>query len=276
MGATCLSPARSSFCVMLLANCPLASWPRAWYHSFDAETGDRLEQASFWETVDGKPAELSWEFPTARFVWFAREAAPAVCSAVRCPPTSNWLGSGRSNPGATRASSTASGRFGQKWLGFEYQIIDEPPTAARARGSTASIYDLVEPPIPNRSTRPATGTRRASWPWAIEWNITLMGQLVAIGSTTTGPTWEARSALSKFWDAVGFGQAGRGRSNHADRPWRRGGLQELSFCALMSLRPMLKPPPARRTFSGQRDAKQLGGSESRCALDPNHRRSRDE
>ena len=96
-------------------------------------------------------------------------------------------------------------KFGSRWLGLEYQLIDEPASSS-GKSSTGSLYDLA-PPSEDKPLQP-TG----------QWNHArivvrgdrlehhLNGQPIAV-ATASGPAWEAMIAKSKFWGLENFGQA---------------------------------------------------------------------
>lgn len=166
----------------------------------------------FWETLDGKPAMDGWEFVDGEI----RLSNPkgGNNSIVSKPLPSNfelsfqWKIDARTNSGLKyRVRRFGKNLFSNRYLGVEYQIIDDKPDNL-AKGSTASIYDLVSPS--KKQIRPigewndakvvALGDRLEHY---------LNGELVA-QTATTGPAWDKAIALSKFYGAVDFGRAKSG------------------------------------------------------------------
>lgn len=166
--------------------------------------------STFWETVDGKPVESSWEFADGEIRLLSPRGGKG--SLVSPPLASNfelsfqWKIEAQTNTGLKYRVR----KFGNKWLGVEYQIIDEPiPLPASSKGSTASIYELVAPSLSkpllpagswNHAKIIAQGNRIEHY---------LGGQLVA-QTHTNGPQWQAMIARSKFYGNEGFGLATEG------------------------------------------------------------------
>lgn len=106
--------------------------------------------------------------------------------------------------------------------GPEYQMIDDT-TAANAKSSTASLYDVL-PPLENKAIRPpgawnssrilVKGNRVEHW---------LNGKL-ALAYELGSPELKAALAQSKFKDAKGFGEKFSGPillTEHHDEVWFR-------------------------------------------------------
>lgn len=102
--------------------------------------------------------------------------------------------------------------FGDRWLGIEYQMIDEPiPLSEPSVGSTASIYDLFAPTMDkpllpagqwNSARIVASGDRLEHY---------LNGSLVA-SAKTSDIAWQAAITHSKFYGFSDFGQSRSGDS----------------------------------------------------------------
>lgn len=173
--------------------------------SIPAEPITDWTNSAFWECVDGKPVENSWEFNDGNIQLVQpRGGAGSLLS----PPLSanfdlsfEWKVDLKANNGLKYRVR----QYGKKWLGLEYQMIDEP-AGATGKTSTASIYDLVAP-IPSKPLHPTTQWN-SSRIVAVGANIKhyLNGQLVA-QLETVGPTWDSRFATSKYWGNSGFAGA---------------------------------------------------------------------
>ena len=171
-----------------------------------AEVETDWTKASFWETVDGAPAEANWEFVDGEVRLTRPRGGNGSLLSGPMPSnfdlTFDWKISPKTNTGLKYRVR----KFSQKYLGLEYQIIDDAPDTAN-KGSTASIYDLVEPQEDKTLYPPG------------EWNTSrivadgqhlkhyLNGQLVT-SARTAGPAWDLRYALSKFYGANQFALPG--------------------------------------------------------------------
>ena len=175
-----------------------------------AEPVTKWTDPAFWETIDGGSVHQNWEFSDGE---------------IRLVKPRGGSGSLLSGPMPTNfelsfewkiASRTNSGlkyrvlQFGNKWLGLEYQIIDDESTAA-TKGATASIYDLIAP-TSDKVLNPAdqwNASRIIAVGNRIEHHLN--GKLVA-ASNMQDVAWEVAFAKSKFWGNDGFAQAaGQGR-----------------------------------------------------------------
>jgi len=161
----------------------------------------------FWQRLDAKPVETSWEFADGEI----RLTRPSGGSAsLLSQPLPNDFDLSWQYKIAERTNSGIKyrvRRFGNQWLGIEYQIIDEPltPEAAGRKGSTASIYDLVapDPNKPNRKPGEWNEARIVARGHRLEHYLN--GQLVA-NAMTDSVDWQYRIATSKFYGHEGFGQ----------------------------------------------------------------------
>lgn len=198
---------RLAFCLILLAAMsarPLFS--QAVIRTVPVEPETDWHKVGFWETADGRPAEDSWEFADSEVRLVKPRGGNG--SLISGPLPSHfelswqWKVETKTNTGLKYRLR----KFGGRWLGVEYQIIDEGENAA-GKGSTASIYDLIEPSA-DKSLRPA-GQWNDARVVAIGNRLEhyLNGTLVA-STMTTGPKWDHAIAVSKFYGADGFGNAG--------------------------------------------------------------------
>ncbi|MFK8111952.1 MAG: family 16 glycoside hydrolase [Rubripirellula sp.] len=191
------------FLVTFFLLCVSTSWAQSIVtETLPAEVQTDWTQVSFWETVDGKPAERSWAFQGGEIQLVKPRGGSG--SLLSGPLPSNfelsyeWKIDDKTNSGLKYRVR----KYGKKWLGLEYQMIDEGEGES-GKGSTASIYDLVGPdsdkPLQpagqwNRSRIVASGHH-------IEHHLN--GKLVS-QIETIGPVWERMLAVSKFWGNDGF------------------------------------------------------------------------
>ncbi len=169
-------------------------------------------QRDFWETFSGKPAPDGWEFSDGEI----RLVKPRKGGNIVSPPMPpnfelswKWKIAKGTNSGLKyRVRRFGKALFRNSYLGLEYQILDDEPSS-KAKGSTASIYDLVAPAFDKQLNPPG------------QWNE---ARIVAIGSTiqhflngklissadNSGPDWDAKIAVSKFYGSTDFGRAKEG------------------------------------------------------------------
>ncbi|MBX3423291.1 MAG: DUF1080 domain-containing protein [Pirellulaceae bacterium] len=175
-------------------------------HAIDAPQELRWYEPSFWETVDGRPVEESWQFSQGEIRLHNPRGgrgsllSPAV--PVHFELSFQWM----IEPGANNGLKYRVRSFDDRWLGIEYQMIDERiPLAKPHIGSTASIYDLVAPALEkpllpagqwNQSRIVSHGSRLEHY---------LNGSLVA-SIQTDSVEWYAAMARSKFDGLSNFGQ----------------------------------------------------------------------
>ena len=167
-------------------------------------------QHDFWMTVSGKVPGDNWTFENDEIRLVSPSGGQGSLLSPPLPAlfelSFEWNIPAKTNSGLKYRTR----RFGQQWLGLEYQILDEPPRIEQSsKGGTASIYDLFAP-SKERLLKPSG-----------EWNSGkivatrdrlehyLNGMLVASVSTE-GPEWDRALALSKFYGRSGFGQAMEG------------------------------------------------------------------
>jgi alkaline phosphatase D len=164
--------------------------------------------SSFWETVDGEPPELSWEFSDSQVRLINPRGGRGSLISGPLPANFELSWQWRIETKANTGLKYRVRQFGNRLLGVEYQIIDDSVDTP-AKGSTASIYDLVAPsadarPRPagqwNDARVVATGNRLEHY---------LNGSLVA-WTVTAGPSWDHQIALSKFYGEPRFGKPSQG------------------------------------------------------------------
>lgn len=161
-------------------------------------------QPDFWQPADKNATADSWEFADGEIRLVRPQGGKGSLVSRPLPPnfelTFDWKLDAKTNTGLKYRVR----KYGSKYYGIEYQIIDDNPTAS-SKGSTAAIYDLTGP----SSTKTLNPIG--------EWNT---AKIVADGSSlrhflngdlvtqisTSGPVWEASLAVSKFWGLDNFGQ----------------------------------------------------------------------
>jgi alkaline phosphatase D len=201
---------RFLFAPLVLA-ASLPAWlPPAWSQgivikSIPAEPETDWSQPSFWDSVDGEPPESSWEFADGEIRLVRPRGGSGSLLSGPLPSNFELSWQWKIEPKTNTGLKYRVRKFGPKWLGVEYQIIDEPP-ASNSKGSTASIYDLVAPSADTKLIHP-TGEWNSARVVAIGNRLEhyLNGKLVT-STRTTGPVWDASYATSKFWGAEGFGK----------------------------------------------------------------------
>lgn len=161
-----------------------------------------LNAADFWQTLDGKPVAKSWEFADgeARLVNPRGGGGSIVSGTLPANFELSWQW--KIEKGTNTGLKYRVRKFGNRYLGIEYQIMDDNPNS-HTKGSTASIYDLVPPN--NQKHLKLVGQWNQARVVAIGNRLQhfLNGKLVA-SATTQGPMWDKRIALSKFFGDEGF------------------------------------------------------------------------
>jgi len=161
---------------------------------------------SFWRTLEGETPGDSWEFVDGEVRLVEPRGGQGSLLSPPLPAHFELSWKWMIEPHANTGVKYRVRKFGGRWLGIEYQIIDEPiPLAAVHKGSTASIYDLIAPRL-DKPLQPAGA-----------WNE---GRVVAVGdklehylngvlvasTAITGPEWESPLVRSKFYGEHRFGQ----------------------------------------------------------------------
>ncbi|MCA9129849.1 MAG: DUF1080 domain-containing protein [Planctomycetales bacterium] len=166
----------------------------------------RWVQPEFWKTLDDKPATSSWEFSDNEIRLIQPRGGQGSLLSPPLPPNFELTFKYKIGPGANSGLKYRVRQFGNRWLGVEYQMIDETiPLTKLHKGSTASIYDLVAPSL-DKPLKPA-GMWNEARIVAVGQRIThfLNGTQVATTSVVGAP-WESSMAMSKFFGLEGFAQ----------------------------------------------------------------------
>lgn len=165
-------------------------------------------QRGFWQTTDGELPGEGWEFVDGEVRLVKPRSGKGNLVSPPLPASFDLRWQWKIERGTNTGLKYRVRPFGSRWLGLEYQIIDEPISGdSVSQGSTASIYDLVAPSS-QRTLRPAgqwNDSRVVASGHRIEHYLN--DELVA-STFTAGPIWDQQIALSKFFAAEGFGQPG--------------------------------------------------------------------
>ena len=162
----------------------------------------------FWQTTRGTPVSDGWQFQNGE-ITLAKPRQGGSIVTQPMPPNFELSWQWRIEAGVNSGIKYRVRKFGKdlfnnSMLGIEYQIIDSEPHST-SKGSTASIYDLVEPR--RQKTLHPPGQWNSSKIIALGDQIEhyLNGERVA-SATTVGPEWDTTVALSKFGGSVDFGR----------------------------------------------------------------------
>jgi len=239
-------------CCLLLAVACLGSQSKV--HGDDQPTDSggaaiELSQPGLWQTLDGRPAEENWEFADGEIRLTNPRGGGGSLISEPLPANFELSWQWKIEKGSNTGLKYRVRRFGQqlfsnKFLGIEYQIIDDAGDKVD-KGSTASIYDLVAPAKPktlqpigewNQARIIASGNRIEHY---------LNGELIA-EAFTTGPQWDQAIALSKFFGSTEFGTPGQEDRLMLTDHGGKAAYRNFKFI-------VLQPPPAdtqRRTSQG--------------------------
>lgn len=167
---------------------------------------DDWAQPSFWRTGKGKSVGEAWEFADGEVRLVKPRTGDGNLLSPPLPQNFELAWDWKISPKTNSGLKYRVRKFGNRFLGVEYQIIDEAiPLENPSNGSTASIYDLEAPAL-DKPLKPAG-----------EWNHArvvargthlqhfLNGKLVA-ETSTVGTAWDAIYARSKFFEESGFAQ----------------------------------------------------------------------
>ena len=201
--------------------------------------------AEFWTTLDGKPVEDSWNI-SANEIQLTNPRGGRGSLISKPLPTQNfqfqfdWKIQENTNSGVKYRTR----KFGGSWLGIEYQLIDEVGRSIdKPKQKTGAIYGLFGPK-PTKFTT-ATWHRAKIRSQGHKIQHFLDGQLIA-EATTTGPSWQAKIARSKFYGRDGFGQ-----SNLGDRIMLTDHGGKVSFRNFQFVAMPSGPPTQNETLSPQ-------------------------
>ncbi len=163
-------------------------------------------ERDFWSTTTGRIPGNNWEFKDGEIRLLAPSGGQGSLISPPLPLTFElsfeWKIESKTNSGVKYRAR----RFGSRWLGVEYQIIDENSDRPQpGKNATAAIYDL-SPVKVDRVMHPVGEWNRAG---IVARNHRLEhylnGELVA-DIPTQGPEWDAAMAMSKFFGLAEFGQ----------------------------------------------------------------------
>lgn len=172
-----------------------------------APRDDEWLRPEFWQALGSKPVEKSWRFGDGTIRLAEPRSGSGNLLSRPLPPNFELSWKYKITEGTNSGVKYRVRQYGNRWLGVEYQIIDEPLSrqAHPTEGSTASMYDIITPSA-NRPIKPAG-----------QWNSArivadrnrlehyLNGELVA-ETPLHGPQWQYQLATSKFGGLEDFGQ----------------------------------------------------------------------
>ncbi len=173
-----------------------------------------------WTTLDGKPVTRGWEVVDGTIHRASRGGDIITTGEFGdFDLRFEWKIARGANSGLKYKFT----RFDGRWLGCEYQVIDDGKEGKRTKGSAGALYDICEPnekkrlrPVGefNTSRVIVRGSRIEHW---------LNGEKI-IDIDTSSPEWSERIARSKFGKVDGFGKNPRGRimlQDHGGEVWFR-------------------------------------------------------
>ena len=162
-------------------------------------------EREFWVTIDGKPSEGHWDFTGDEIQLTHTRGGSGSLLSPPLPPNFElewkWKIKAGTNSGLKYRVQKADGR----WLGLEYQIIDEKLTAF-GKSSTGAIYDLVSPHADKKALPPGDWNHSKVISSGNHVSHFLNGVLIA-ECVTDGVAWEEKLAKSKFWEIPNFASA---------------------------------------------------------------------
>ena len=176
-----------------------------------------------WVRTDGKPVEDDWEVVDGTLHLKDKPSGGANLFSEEEFTDFDLEFEWKIAPGGNNGLKYRVRKYGNQFLGIEYQILDDAAHDLHPRGMTGSLYELYEPsgvkqlkPVGefNHSRVVVRGNHIAHW---------LNGQLIAeadVGSRE----WFQRVAESKFAQVEGFGQNRAGKimlTAHGSEVWYR-------------------------------------------------------
>lgn len=164
-------------------------------------------QESFWTTLNGQPATQSWEFADQEIRLVNPRGGSGSLISPPLPPHFELSWQWKIAPKTNSGLKYRVRQFDRRWLGIEYQMIDEPIPLDRDEydGSTASIYEL-QAPQESKPLKPAGEWNQARVVASADRVEHYLNGVLVAATATRGPAWEARLARSKFYGAEEFGQ----------------------------------------------------------------------
>lgn len=176
------------------------TWDLDWY------------QPHFWRTIDGQPVEQSWLFHDGEIQLTQPRGGSGSLISPPLPENFELSFDWMIHSGANNGLKYRVRWFEDRWLGIEYQMIDEPiPLTELSRGSTASIYDLFAPSI-DKPLRPAGQWNSAKIIALGDKLEHYLNDVLVANARTSGAVWESAIAYSKFYGFSDFGQPRSGDS----------------------------------------------------------------
>ena len=126
------------------------------------------------------------------------------------------------SPGGNSGIKYRVAKYGNSWLGCEYQIQDDPPNA-QPRHTTGSLYEVYEP-ITGSTSRPAGQWNRARIVVCGNQVEHWLNGILVVLANAGDYEWLDRVSKSKFKPHVGWGQNPTGRlmlQDHGSEVWFR-------------------------------------------------------
>ncbi|HAC89631.1 MAG TPA: hypothetical protein DCF63_03220 [Planctomycetaceae bacterium] len=197
-------------------------------------------QPSFWRTVDGKPVEESWQFTEDEIHLIQPRGGSGSLISPPLPENFEVSFQWKIEPGGNNGLKYRAGWFEDRWLGIEYQLIDEPiPLPEPKIGSTASIYDLFAPSL-DKPLHPAGQWNHAKIVAQGHRIEHYLNHVLVASADTASLQWQLAIAKSKFFGVKDFGQP---RSGDSIILTDRGGLAAYRDFQLKLLPPLEQVSP---------------------------------
>jgi phosphodiesterase/alkaline phosphatase D-like protein len=163
-------------------------------------------QPSFWMAIDGRPVEESWQFSDQELQLVNPRGGGGSLLSPPVPENFELSFSWKIESQANSGLKYRVRLYEDRWLGIEYQMIDEPERLpAPHPGSTASIYDLIAPTLDKPLLPPGQWNEARIIASGNRLEHHLNGKLVASVQIDQMP-WQAALARSKFYGRSGFGE----------------------------------------------------------------------
>ena len=178
-----------------------------------------------WTTLDGQPVTKGWEVVNGTIHLNTDDGRAGDIVTDREYRDFELRFEWKNVAGGNSGLKYRVGKFGNKTLGCEYQIIDDDRYHAKLppKGSTGALYDIYEPNHAksvnppgqfNHSRIVVRGNRIEHW---------LNGKRIVVACVGSDE-WNRRIADSKFADVPGFGRNRAGKimlTDHKSEAWYR-------------------------------------------------------
>ena len=176
-----------------------------------------------WVRMDGKPVEEDWEVVDGTLHLKDRPGGGANLFSERAYTHFELEFEWRIGPKGNNGLKYRVRKYGNQYLGCEYQILDDAAYKLSPRGTTGSLYELYEPsdakqlkPVGefNQSRIVVRGNHIEHW---------LNGARIVSADVGTRQ-WYQRVAESKFHNVEGFGENRSGLimlTDHSSEVWYR-------------------------------------------------------